>query len=670
MTLLLLAACTGTEPLDDTLTLGVGDDLWALVAEPVTLGTGSDGDAFTWYPGDGAVLSGDVVEHSYAAPGHYTAALTGTAANGTVRTAQISVTVTWPLLDEPPRSSSSVVTDGERVYAVLPDFDRVAVVDVASRTLSGHWETCGHPRSLSLHAGELAVACQDDALDRFDVQTGQHLERVDLPWGARPFGVVHTDTGLAATTWLGLWRDGVLDETVRDLRGLAWVDGSLLWSRHRSPDDGGRWYRDGVEGVFDLDPGPDSDTDARGLPTYLQRIAVRPDGRVAVFPGLKANIARGLVRDGRPLTHETTTRADLWAAPLATDEPRVEPRFDNRDLASAAVFSPRGEWLYVAHLGARIVDVLDPYTMLRAGGLQQVGDGVDGLAVTDDALWALARLDRELVVITGEPTAMSVHTRVDLLGGLDEVLDPQVLAGQRVFTGAHDRRMSLDSYMSCASCHLDGEHDGRTWDFSDRGEGLRNTKALFGMAGRAPLHWSANFDEVQDFERDMRESMGGTGFLADADATATEDPFGLAKAGLSSELDALAAYVESLERPRSPFVDADGVEPGRALFDLAGCAACHRGDRLTDSELGTDDPVLHDVGTLTADSGGRLGEPLDGLDTPELVGVFFTPPYLHDGSAATLRERFLQDVDDRHGRTSDLADDELALLETYLLSLQ
>ena len=53
---------------------------------------------------------------------------------------------------------------------------------------------------------------------------------------------------------------------------------------------------------------------------------------------------------------------------------------------------------------------------------------------------------------------------------------------------------------------------------------------------------------------------------------------------------------------------------------------------FTDSALG----VRHDVGTIHAGSGSRLGGPLDGFDTPSLLGVWGTAPYLHDGSAATL----------------------------------
>jgi hypothetical protein len=59
---------------------------------------------------------------------------------------------------------------------------------------------------------------------------------------------------------------------------------------------------------------------------------------------------------------------------------------------------------------------------------------------------------------------------------------------------------------------------------------------------------------------------------------------------------------------------------------------------LTDSTLGA--PTLHDVGTLRSTSGGRLGGPLPGIDTPSLLGVFSAGPYFHDGSAPTLDDVF------------------------------
>ena len=99
---------------------------------------------------------------------------------------------------------------------------------------------------------------------------------------------------------------------------------------------------------------------------------------------------------------------------------------------------------------------------------------------------------------------------------------------------AADPRLARDRYMSCASCHHDGGHDGRVWDLSNFGEGLRNTISLRGRGGaQGRLHWSANFDEVQDFEGQIRTLPQGTGLMTDAQfATGTRSqPLGDRKAG-------------------------------------------------------------------------------------------------------------------------------------------
>jgi cytochrome c peroxidase len=137
-------------------------------------------------------------------------------------------------------------------------------------------------------------------------------------------------------------------------------------------------------------------------------------------------------------------------------------------------------------------------------------------------------------------------------------------------------------------------------------------------------------------------------------------------------LDQLAAYVHSLQEvPPSPHRNEDGTftdaaRRGREVFHDAGCSRCHAAPDYTDSAAG----ILHDVGTLLPTSGQRLGGPLPGIDTPSLAGVWATPPYLHDGRAATLREIFTRyNPDDRLGVTSTLTDEELASLEAYLLQL-
>jgi hypothetical protein len=223
-----------------------------------------------------------------------------------------------------------------------------------------------------------------------------------------------------------------------------------------------------------------------------------------------------------------------------------------------------------------------------------------------------------------------------------EPLPPNVLLGKQIFYDARDPRISRDGYLSCAACHRDGGSDGRIWDMSDAGEGLRNTINLRGRGGmgHGPLHWSANFDEVQDFEGQIRRLNAGTGLMSDAAyfSGSRSQPLGDPKAGLSAELDALAAYVTSLAGfEPSPWRPATGqlstaAVAGRAVFESASCGACHGGTPFTlSATLG-----LQDVGTIKQTSGQRLGGPLLGIDIPTLRDVWASAPYLHDGSAATL----------------------------------
>ena len=71
--------------------------------------------------------------------------------------------------------------------------------------------------------------------------------------------------------------------------------------------------------------------------------------------------------------------------------------------------------------------------------------------------------------------------------------EPDRAAGKQLFYDARDTRLAREGYMSCASCHNDGGGDGRVWDLTGMGEGLRNTVSLRGQRGMAQgfLHWSA-----------------------------------------------------------------------------------------------------------------------------------------------------------------------------------
>jgi len=670
--------------------------------------TGANRYSWTFGDGDNETYQIPQATHRWMEPGHYTVYLEVADEDGRSDADSLRLTVHHPLLETPPRASRTLLghSDG-RLFALMPDADRVAVIDTETASLLGHLESCSHPRSLSIRGDELAVACPEvDQLWLFDLEAElpeAHLQ-IQLDWGSRPFGLVFGSEHLFATlqgsgellaldsqSGEELWRSFLGP----DLRGLAWIPGTLVLSRHRSPEEGGQWWTldedsgEASEYLLAPDPGPDSDTNSRGLPGYLQRVQIRPDGRTLVFPGLKSNTERGAFLEGQDSTPESTTRAILRHVLLDPEEgepgsPAEEPLFDNRDFASAAAYNPIGDVVFVAHLGAQIIDALDAWNMQRVGGFQDLGHGLSGLWVEPDGstLWALLDFDRQLVSLPIEDLSASPSesARIDLLGTLAEPLDEEVLEGKRIFYGSIDPRMSEDAYISCGSCHLDGEDDARTWDFTQRGEGLRSTISLLGRAheGHGPLHWSGNFDEVQDFENDIRGHMGGLGFLSEADWAESSDSLGESKTGRSTELDALAAFLASLQSlPRSPWRELDGslseaALQGEQIFIEAGCDECHSGPESTDSSwLHTGEPLLHDVGTITAASGQRLGAELTCLDTPSLRGLHASAPYLHDGSAPDLETVLIEaNPGDRHGTTSHLEQDELGDLLEYLLSLE
>jgi hypothetical protein len=189
------------------------------------------------------------------------------------------------------------------------------------------------------------------------------------------------------------------------------------------------------------------------------------------------------------------------------------------------------------------------------------------------------------------------------------------------------------------------------------------------MLGTGFLFRTADRNQVQDYWRTVNVEHGGN-----------FDPS--AQAPL---LDALAAYVNSaIPLPVPPTTDPTLVAKGAAIFasDVVGCTGCHSGPRFTDSGTGnptldlTGTVVLHDVGTCATtgypdvDHQDVLGDPRTAcmFDTPSLSGIASSPPYLHDGRAATLHD-VLEITRGTMGDISTLsADDEAALVE-YLRSL-
>lgn len=686
----------------------------AEVGASATLATSSmEGAMWEWDFGDGTEptsTGATSVEHSYAAPGRYPVTVT-VSLDGRERTCSAVQIVHHPLLDARPASSGTVAVDAASglVWVTNSDAGTVTAVGLDDGLVAAEIAVGDDPGHVAVSpSGMVWVAVQgEDAIAVIDPASFEVVQRVDTGWGTGPFGVAFEPDNTRAFVTLQhagalLVLDagsGAIIERVAlapdaampaQVRGLAAVEGSrVLVSRYVSVQDHGEVYVVDVgaepavvEAVtLASSPGPDTTESGRGVPNWLQSIAVSPDGRGAWIPATTSNVERGDRRDGQSLNTTNTVRTVVMALDLDADTPSEDAAsridLDDHDSAVAVALSEHGDLVFVASRGTNRVDVFDTASgALVAGFATPLGP--NGLALDDDGrLWVSCFTSRTLVAYDVSGLLAATDARVQRLMEVqtvaEEPLTEQELLGQQIFHNANSGEMSQDGYISCASCHAEGGHDGMVWDFSDRGEGFRNTIDLRGRAGtgHGPVHWTGNFDEIHDFENDIRLAFGGRGLMADADFEegTRSEPLGDPKEGVSARLDALAAYVATFDAfPRSPFRAPDGTltdaaERGLRVFAELDCLGCHTGDALTDSGAGG----LHDVGTLSETSGERLGEPLTGIDTPTLHGLWASPPYLHDGSAATVEDTLRIEG---HGNAQELPDADMADLVTFLLSLE
>ncbi len=329
--------------------------------------------------------------------------------------------------------------------------------------------------------------------------------------------------------------------------------------------------------------------------------------------------------------------------------------------------SPDGKRLCVVFAGtndmfvARIVG--DDYAELEFEKSIRLGNNPRAVRFAPDGRSVLVynALDFEIVALQipdGKEIARAQVTKCPL--------SEELLLGKKLFYTAL-QPMSARSWISCASCHPDGDADGRTWQ---QPEGLRNTQPLAGLSWTHPVHWSADRDEVQDFEHTIQgKLMQGQGLLQGR----LPDALGERFSGKSKPLDALAAYTNSHKYSLSPFAKSglsESAKRGQQLFFSAEtkCATCHSGPIMSDSQPRAVAEILrHDVGT-GHDDPTELMEPK--YDTPTLLGVYRSAPYLHHGKAATLKEVLTTfNTKDQHGVTSHLGDSQADDLVEYLKAL-
>jgi len=211
----------------------------------------------------------------------------------------------------------------------------------------------------------------------------------------------------------------------------------------------------------------------------------------------------------------------------------------------------------------------------------------------------------------------------------------------------HDAGICFQGWHSCSTCHPgEARVDGLNWDLLNDGIGNpKNNKSLL-YAHKTPPSMSVGVRE--DARSAVRAGIKHILFTVQPEA-------------IPQSID---EYLMSLTPVPSPRLVngklSDAAKRGEKVFKDAkvGCAVCHPTGAFTDLKP-------YDVGTL-----GRFDKAGEKFDTPTLIEIWRTAPYLHDGSAATIRDVLTtKNAKDEHGKTSHLTKQQIDDLAEYILSL-
>jgi YVTN family beta-propeller protein len=332
-----------------------------------------------------------------------------------------------------------------------------------------------------------------------------------------------------------------------------------------------------------------------------------------------------------------------------------------------------GKYICVTHAGTHELSVIDRFRLheklekVAAG--QKVSDVSLSSADVPNDLSFLVGLRRRLRLSGNGPRGLAIiGTNVyiaeyftDSLGIVGIGAQRQIeamsipLGPEKSVTPArkgemffHDAALCFQHWQSCSSCHPDARADGLNWDLLNDGIGNpKNTRSLL-LAHKTPPAMSTGVRDSAEMA--VRAGIRHIQFMVRPEEDAV----------------AIDRYLKSLEPVPSPYLTRDWLSKkpkpskaarrGKKVFKKANCTSCHPGPLGTDLQK-------YNVGT------GKGREQEQAFDTPTLVEVWRTAPYLHDGRAVTIKDMLVEhNIDDKHGRTSGLTEKQIADLAEFVLS--
>lgn len=308
--------------------------------------------------------------------------------------------------------------------------------------------------------------------------------------------------------------------------------------------------------------------------------------------------------------------------------------FESYDWGTSGYWRPTTRFIFYA-LGAESAeDLRARYGLLvdRSGALI----GLTGLVAADGRLdygWSCALchsgLDSEGNAVPGSPNHQLDYGRIYHRGMVDHPSRPAVI-GPMV-----DRDTPLADLISLGPGRIDMNQD--------RSPNPVKIPSLWGLrTSRSGMYANGSVDNIW-----MGIAHNGGPFPP------------------SELVEAVVAYVLSLDPPPNPRAAGDAATRGRAIFARADCASCHAGPYYTNGEV----IPLERIGTNPARVKMELPK---GYRVPSLRRLDLQKLFLHDGSITSLADLFSRDrlrAVPGHEYGLDLSKAERQDLVAFLLAL-
>ena len=334
-----------------------------------------------------------------------------------------------------------------------------------------------------------------------------------------------------------------------------------------------------------------------------------------------------------------------------------------------------GKFICIAHAGTHEISVIDRIAMHekieKISRGEKVSDVSSSLEDIQNDLSFMVGLRRRIKLKGNGPRNLAlIGTKAYICQYFTDTIavadiDPQVRPDAVSFSLGPDAEMTIarkgemlfndasicfQQWQSCASCHPNNARpDAINWDLLNDGIGNpKNTKSLL-LSHKTPPSMIGG--GRKNAEAGVRAGIESILFAVrpQADAVAIDE------------------YLKSLKPLPSPYLVKSWLtgspklsktaKNGKKIFNKAHCSSCHSGGMFTNM-------ASYDIGT------GNPSQQPTVFDTPTLIEIWRTAPYLQDGRAATMKEVLTDfNIDDKHGKTSNLTDKQIDELVEYILSL-